>query len=136
MAKAAIKNEAPAETNATAGDFDWADELPAATRKVGAETSPEVATLSSLPAPANGKFARKWFAVEGVPATITDEAEKAKATKEALRKMTNRFSGIVRRLQKKDATKAYVIRTIENNGVAGVAVYRVEPAATPATPAA
>lgn len=126
MAKAATKS---AETTAPAAetDFVWLDAPAETARRVGASESPEVAAIRALPAPKDGKFGAKVYPIPQPAATITDAAEREKAIKEEGRKMTNRFSGIVRRLAKKDAALAYTIRTSVLNDVPVVIVYRVAP---------
>ena len=102
-------------------------------RKVGGEKSPYGALMESMPAPDGGKFANFFVPAEQPAATITDATERAKALKDNARELSNSLSGLSRRITKEDATKAFALRTKEENGVLGVVVYRVEPEATPAT---
>lgn len=145
MAKAATSSNKVATPAASDnyGDFEWADDLPVTSRGGGggAAASDTMKAIQSLPAPRtqDGKqqFARKWFELtDTVPANITDPKERDQKTKENLRKLTNKLSGITRRLTKRDASAQYTLRSVEQNGKPGVAVYRIEgksnPVATPA----
>lgn len=139
---AAPAMQAPAAFAITVGSAP-----PAITRgafgREGATVNPYTVTMKGMPVPEGGVYAQGWI-VADVPATITDPAERLKAGKEEARKLSNRISGIARRLSdEKDADGnyyTYAIRTREENGVWGVRVYRIAPAApvppTPRAPAA
>lgn len=134
MAKSA-KSLAPVA--AVSSDFEWADDLPVATRGGGFGASDTLKAIDALPAPRvqDGKtqFAVKFFPLtDSVPEGITDPAERASAEKDNLRKLVNKLSGITRRISKKDASKNYTTRAKDHNGVKGVAVYRIN-AEAPAT---
>lgn len=77
---------------------------------------------------------RPYFEPVTIPATITDEAEREKAFKEAAKKATNRLSGAMRRHKKANPSYAYAMRTINTATHQGVAVYRLAdlPPAPPA----
>lgn len=66
-----------------------------------------------------------------VDASITDDAEKEKAWKEAARKLSNSLSGKIRNRRKKTPAVNYVSRTVPGEGVG---VWRVEPEAVPVAP--
>jgi hypothetical protein len=68
-------------------------------------------------------------AESGVPASITTPDERGKAAKDEARKISNRVSGLARRLQKADASKAYTLRVRTENGKLGVRVYCIKPEA-------
>lgn len=131
MAKAANSTAKTAETPAATGtDFEFVDDLPEASRRGGAvQPSADVAKISALPEPRenNGKmqYARIWYAVGDAPSEITDDAQRKQWASDQAKKMTNRLSGITRRISKKDAGKKFTVRAVENNGKAGVAVYRI-----------
>lgn len=63
-----------------------------------------------------------------VPDTITDVEERAKALKEASKKLVNSIGGVTRRLVKADATLAFTVRPVEDGGQHFVKVWRVNPA--------
>jgi hypothetical protein len=132
MAKAAKSTSAPASNNAASVVSDFVDDLPAATRRGagGFTASADVSAISSLSAPeakdgGGFRYARRWYPVGDAPAEITGDAERAQWQKDEARKMTNRFSGIVRRIAKKNPELAFTVRTVEHNGALGVGVYRV-----------
>lgn len=102
------------------------------TRKVGIESSPYSGVMKSMPAPAGGSVAQFFIPAEAT-AGLTDAGEKQKSAAENARKITNRISGIARRLKKSDASMNFAMRTVTENGQLGVRVYRVE--AAPAAPA-
>ncbi len=135
MAKAA--NQTKPATDTASGDYEFVDDLPAQSKRGGAaQPSEDVAKLENMPEPreVNGKtqYARVWYPVGTAPAELTEAAAREQWTKDTARKMTNRLSGITRRITKKDASKAYTVRTVENNGQPGVAVYRMAKATAPA----
>lgn len=100
--------------------------------------------MRSMPAPgkdgkgkdAPAKIASFFVAAAAVPTTITDPKEREKATKDAVRRVQNQFTSLARRITKEDPTFAFAFRAATDaNGVAGLRVYRVVPAAS-ATPGA
>lgn len=103
---------------------------PATVRKVGQESSPFAAVMKNMAAPTAQGVAQFFIPVEA-NASITDAGEQSKYKSGEARKITNRVSGIARRLKKADANMVFAMRTREENGVLGVRVYRVAP--TPAT---
>lgn len=135
------KNTTPA---ATAGAFavESGVELPAITRAVGKTTSPYTESMNALklPEPYDPKKLNSFFIPASAADNITDANEKAKALKEDARKISNRVSGIARRLTKgKTDELAFAVRTTEKDGHPGVRVFRVKPepkaaAAAPTTP--
>jgi hypothetical protein len=131
MAKAATAAK-PAEPQvATVGGFkiETGIPLPTIERKVGASSSPYAEPMKALPLGSTPETVASFFVPATVPNTITDPAEKAKALRDEARKISNRISGISRRLTKADPTLAFALRTKEENGNVGVRVYRVAPAA-------
>lgn len=144
MAKAATNtksNTTAASAPVSGFVSDFVDDLPAATGRGGRgfAASSDVTAIKGLAAPqakdgGGFRYARLWYAVPEAPAAITSADERAKWQKDEARKMTNRFSGIARRISKKDANYAFTIRSVEHEGKPGVGVYRVNP--TPAAPAA
>lgn len=137
MAKASSNPTAPANASAVAKlpfALELSDAPAAVTRKIGGESSPFPAVMRAMPLPVNGKFTSFFVPAPAVPATITDADERAKASKDAARKLTNNLSGISRRLSKADKSFQFALRTQEQNGVIGVRVYRIAAAApVPAT---
>lgn len=122
---------------ATNGTFaiETGVELPAVVRIGGAKgSSPYLDAINGLQLATDPKKLQSFFIPAEIADNITDETEKAKAYKEASRKIANRVSGLSRRLAKADATKAYAIRTMVKDGVTGVRVFRVKP--EPKAPAA
>ena len=62
--------------------------------------------------------------------TIKDDAERAKAFKEAARKQSNRVSGAIRRYKKSNEGVDFAIRTVNDDTLGhGVRVWRVDAAA-------
>lgn len=141
MAKAA--KPAPVAT-ATASVSPFKIEVgappPAIERKVGQPSSPFTAAMKSLPAPSGDQVAQFFVPIDPIAATVTDPTEKAQAEKDAARKLSNRISGISRRVSEEiDGTGtqyAFALRTKIENGVMGVRVYRVAPAEVVAAPPA
>lgn len=104
-------------------------------RKVGGDKSPYAALMEQLPLPDKGRYAQFFVPSEQPAATITDAGERAKQAKENARKLSNKLSGLTRRVTKKNKDFVFALRTKEENGVLGVVVYRVE-APAPAAPTA
>lgn len=132
MAKTA-KTETAAETLNVAGYAITFGDVPAARPAPGKKTdSPIKEAIKGLPAPREIDGEMRFpsvFEPVTAPDTITDPVEREKATKEAQRKMTNSLSGITRRLKKDDATVDFAVRSVVEDGVYGVRVYRTNPAA-------
>jgi len=100
------------------------------------ETNKLQQDMENLPTPQPGKLAALFLPAEIDP-NITDEAEKAKAFKEATRKLANNASSRGRKITKADPSKAYAVRTQTYKGRLGVVVIRVvTEAAVPAAAAA
>src|SRR5688572_20932902 len=108
--------------------IDMGIALPAMTRAVGktGEENPITAMMKALPLGEDETKLASFFIPAPEPAsTITDAAEREKATKENARKITNQVSAAARRLQKKDAALAFAQRTRTEDGKLGVRVFRV-----------
>lgn len=101
----------------------------------GAEPSPYVAFMKSMPAPTGDAYASFFIPAETAPATITDATEREKFTKDKNRKTTNNIGAISRRIKKGDKSYNFTTRELTENGVLGVRVWRVAPVieAAPAT---
>lgn len=132
MAKAPKATETPAPAPAPqAFNVEWGAPPPVITRGFGGqarEPSVYLAPTQNLAAPANGQYA-SYFVPVTIPATITDEKERAKAQKDEARKLQNRISSITRRLAKPDANgmqKTFVMRALDRGGTFGVQVWRTE----------
>lgn len=116
--------------------------LPAITRgaPAGREPSAYATAMKALkPVDDPTKYQSFFIPADDVPATITDENERKKWLTDQTRKISNRVSGIARRMQKADANVAFAIRTMTNSaGKTGVRVFRVkaEPKAATAPAAA
>lgn len=91
------------------------------------EPSPYVAFMKSMPAPTGDAFASFFIPAADAPATITDEGERDKFSKDAARKTTNNIGAISRRIKKADATYNFTTREVTENGKRGVRVWRVAP---------
>ena len=116
------------------GDFtvDFGDAPPPIQRLAGGASSPYTPVLKAMPAPQDGKVAQ-FFIKADVPASITDAKERERALKDEARKISNRVSGISRRLmEEKDANGVlynFALRTqTDKDGNIGVRVYRIAPA--------
>lgn len=133
MAKGPSPSPSPVPTAAAPSGFaiTFGEAPPATVRKVGMESSPFAGVMKSMQAPGpDGRVAQFFVPVEA-SASISDAGEQAKYKSGEARKITNRISGIARRLKKADANMVFAMRTREENGVLGVRVYRVAP--SPAT---
>ncbi len=133
MAKAAVKTNTPAAAASAAPASPYAitfgDAPPPAAAFGGGrrdQNNPLKQAVMALPAPSGGKYG--YFNVEvTVPDTITDPAEREKATADALRKKVAQVSGVTRRVSKADATAKFTVRGIRDGTSALVRVWRVEP---------
>lgn len=140
MAKTPAPVAAPA-ARVIAGIILSRGPAPAESKRVGSAAKTAVAeAIEGLLPPENGEYDQFFQGVD-VPATITDPTERAKASKEAQRKLTNLLTGRARRVKLADPTKNFAIRSVteEVNGVLvdGARVFRVEPEpADPMTPEA
>lgn len=124
--KTASENTATAPKNVGGFDISFGD-APAPSQRVGRSAdNPVRDAINALPAPQGGKFA-SFFVPVKAPDNITDPTERTKATKEAQRKETNRLTGYTRRAKKDDASKNFAIRSVIENDVYGVRVYRIAP---------
>jgi len=109
--------------------------LPAITRLGGGgQPSPLLVTMKALAAPVtdakgNTKYQSFVVPVGAVPATITDPKEQAKYVSGEQRKIANRASSAARRISKDDKTFAFAVRAVNENGAAGVRIFRVAPKA-------
>ena len=125
-----------ADTNAAAAPaftVEVGSPPPAIQRMVGGASSPYTPVMKSMPAPQGDKVAQ-FFVKAEVPTTITDATEREKAAKDEARKISNRISGIARRLTKDDASLNFALRTQKDaQGNLGVRVYRVAAAAPAAS---
>lgn len=129
-APAAAAAAPAAAANASGFTIETGFEVPARTSFGGGADAPSYPFADM---PVNSSF---LVAVE-VPATITDATERAKAFKEEARKASNRVSGAIRRFRKTNAGNDYAIRTVNDDKLGhGVRVWRIEPEAAPAAPAA
>lgn len=90
----------------------------------GGKESPYAKVMKSLKLGTSEKTIQSFFIPANVPATLKGE-EKTKAANEEVRKISNRVSGIARRLAKQDAQMRFTLRSREENGQLGVRVYRV-----------
>lgn len=117
---------APAAVAQSPFTVTFGDAPPVLARKIGAESSPYSVAMKGMPAPANGKIAQ-FFVPAPTNSNITDPDEQAKYKSAEARKITNRISGIARRLKKADASMVFAMRTREEDGKLGVRVYRVAP---------
>lgn len=126
----------PAAVSAQAAALQFAIEVgappPTIERKVGQQSSPYAPVMKALPAPSGDKIAQ-FFVPVTVEGQFANEDEKAKAVKDEARKVSNRISGIARRLKSEDETMEFALRTKTENGVVGIRVYRI--AATSSAPA-
>ena len=137
MAKADKTPTAATAEPLTVGGFTiTAGAAPAATQRIGrtgGDANPLRLAISALPA-ANGETFYSFFVPVTAPDGISDPDERIKATKEAQRKMTNGLTGHARRAKKADAEKNFAIRSVQEDGVYGVRVYRIAPEAVAAAP--
>ena len=104
---------------------------PAPTQRIGrgGGDNPYRKAIDALAAPEGDKV-YQFFVPVTAPDAITDPAEREKATKENQRKMTNALTGHTRRAKRADASKNFAIRSVVENGVYGVRVFRIAPEAT------
>lgn len=102
-------------------------EAPPPVQRLGAggDTSPYTQAMKDMPLPNAGEPIPQFFVPADVPESIKDAKEREKAAKESARKISNRISGIARRLNKQDAKFNFALRTRTENGVVGVRVYRM-----------
>lgn len=138
MAKATTKVQgAAAAAGTSASPFSiMEDSAPPAPARFGggrsADDNPYRQAALALGAPVGGKFFAFQVPVT-VADTITDPAEKAKAIKEASKKLLNAIGGVTRRLSKNDANLQYTVRavdaTIDGKSVPVIKVWRVAPKA-------
>lgn len=134
MAKGTTKTApAPAPVASNSPFAIIEDNAPPPAREFGggrsAEDNPYRKAALELKAPtADGKHYAYQVPVS-VPDTITDAGEKAKAIKEASRKLVNSIGGVTRRITKNDANMAFVVRPVESGGQHFVKVWRVKPKA-------
>lgn len=133
------KNPTAAATPALAFKIDTGVALPPIQRLQGAQASPYSVAMKAMALGKDDKALQSFFIPADVPATITDPAEREKAAKDEARKISNRVSGIARRLsEEKDASGkqyAFAIRSRQEDGKIGVRVYRVAPPTPAPTPA-
>lgn len=114
--------------------------IPAAKRTFGqpGEASKYTDFLKSFAAPAaDGSLASAFFAGTEAPATVTDAKEREKAYKESVRKLANSLTGAARRIVNADATYNFTTRTVTENDILGIRIFRIAPEpVAPAAPAA
>jgi hypothetical protein len=94
------------------------------TRKIGGEKSPYTSVMQSMPLPQGDKVA-SFFIAAGMAPTELPDGEKTKWTADQVRKITNRVSGLARRLKKKDGAYNFAVRSREEGGASGIRVYRI-----------
>lgn len=118
MAKATTKINTPAAAEPAASPFAiMEDSAPPAPARFGggrsAEDNPYRKAALALSQPVNGKHYAFQVPVT-VADTITNAEEKAKAFKEASKKLLNAIGGVTRRLSK-TSNAVYTVRAVEDN---------------------
>lgn len=96
----------------------------------GGNAGPLHAAMQSMPTPGKEGVPQFFAPADPAPSTITDPGEQSKAVKENARKLSNKLSGMARRITKQDEdtgakpVRKYALRTLTHNGALGVMVYR------------
>lgn len=126
-------------TNA-APKIEFVHSVPETTR-VGGGKGGSIFTdiMRDMPAPAKSGKAKdapmniaSFFIPATVPDTITEAKEREKEAKADVRRISNRMSGVARRITKQEPTRRYAMRTVKENDVWGLRVYRLEDGEAPA----
>jgi len=111
--------------------FEFVGAPPPAERVVGGEASENTKILRALadfpvaPGTTADRMPSHFFAVDPVPDTITDPAEREKAEAEHIRKLSNALSGASRKeVTARDERIGFTQRRTEKDGVRGIRVWR------------
>lgn len=111
----------------TTSDYDFVPVVPQATRggRPGENTNELRARIAAMPLPSDKGYASFFLPITPVADTITDPAERAKATKEAQRKAANGVNSQLRAIQRRQEAFDVATRNDNAGGVDGIRVFRM-----------